>query len=75
MPAVCAQELEIARVMHHLRSITDTLQKYVLLAWLKDSDTELFYAVAAAHVTEIMPLVYTPVVSAHCCLPVTVMGV
>lgn len=57
------QELEIARVMQHLRSIDDTLQKFVALSWLKESDWELFFAVAAAHTAEIMPLVYTPVVS------------
>lgn len=56
------QDLEVSRVMHHLRLLPDTLQKYVLLSWLKESNEELFFAVNAAYTTETMPLVYTPVV-------------
>jgi malate dehydrogenase (oxaloacetate-decarboxylating)(NADP+) len=52
--------------MTHLRAIEDPLQKFCLLSFLKESDSELFFAVAAAHVTEIMPLVYTPVVGKAC---------
>lgn len=50
--------------MLHLRSVPDTLQKFVMLSYLRETDEELFYAVAAQYTTEIQPLVYTPVVSA-----------
>ncbi len=59
---MCAQESELARFMHHLRSVPDTLQKYVLLANLKETDRELYYLAAVTYTSEIMPLVYTPVV-------------
>ncbi len=65
MSVVLAQELELARFMHHLRLVPDTLQKYVMLAYLKETDRELYFYAAYTYTSEIMPLVYTPVVSTH----------
>ncbi len=51
------------RFMRHLRTISDPIHKYVALMNLFVDDIELFVDVALAYTEQVMPLVYTPVVS------------
>lgn len=42
------------------------LEKYIYLRDLQDSNEILFYSLLSKHITEIMPIVYTPVVGLGC---------
>jgi len=48
------------------KSKTKDIEKYIYLRDLQDSNETLFYSLLDEHVTEMMPIVYTPVVGAGC---------
>ena len=65
-PHVHTQEEQATRVLNHLRSISDPLQKYIALNALHDRNEALFFRVMCDHIDEFMPFVYTPTVGLAC---------
>mmetsp|Transcript_8286 Transcript_8286/g.23782 ORF Transcript_8286/g.23782 Transcript_8286/m.23782 type:complete len:307 (-) Transcript_8286:1159-2079(-) len=66
-PAVEGIQQQVQRVMLQLRRPgQEALGKYIALANLACTNKTLFYQVLAAHLEELMPIVYTPTVGAAC---------
>jgi len=65
-PHVHTQEEQATRVLNHLRSISDPLQKYIALNALHDRNEALFFRVMCDYIDEFMPFVYTPTVGLAC---------
>ncbi len=59
-------DLQKARSYKVFTSKTTALEKYIYLRELQDSNETLFYSLVTEHITEMMPIVYTPVVGAGC---------
>lgn len=51
---------KVELVMEQLRSKSTPLEKYIFMQTIQDSDETLYYAALIAHMSEIMPIVYTP---------------
>ncbi|KAK9681166.1 hypothetical protein K7432_015726 [Basidiobolus ranarum] len=67
MPAVVESlEKQVARAFEQLRSKSSDLEKYIFLAWLRNTNTRLFYKMVMSSPEELMPLIYTPTVGAAC---------
>jgi malate dehydrogenase (oxaloacetate-decarboxylating)(NADP+) len=65
-PHVHSQPEQAERVLRHLRSLPDDLEKYIDLNALRDRNERLFFRIVADHPDEIMPLIYTPTVGLAC---------
>jgi len=65
-PVVLTQEQQMTRVMIHLRSLSDPLEKYIALNSLHDRNEALFFRVVIDHIDEVMPIIYTPTVGLAC---------
>ncbi|MDR3492643.1 MAG: NAD-dependent malic enzyme [Gammaproteobacteria bacterium] len=59
-------ETQIARSYETLESKSTDLEKYIYLRDLQDSNETVFYSLLCNHITELMPIVYTPVVGLGC---------
>ncbi|KTC99644.1 NAD-dependent malic enzyme [Legionella erythra] len=55
-----------ARSYEAFKSKPSELEKYIYMRDLQDSNETLFYSLLCEHITEIMPIVYTPVVGSAC---------
>ncbi len=62
---VTAEDQEV-RILENLRSKPSALEQYIYLTALQDRNEHLFYRILAAHIEEIMPVVYTPTVGEAC---------
>lgn len=65
-PARQSLNTQVLRVLHQLRSKTLPLEKHVMLASLRQTNTRLYYATILANKEEILPLIYTPTVGEAC---------
>lgn len=65
-PEVSNIKEQTARSYKALQSKSSNIEKYMYLRDLQDSNETLFYKLVSEHLTEILPIVYTPVVGEAC---------
>lgn len=59
-------EEQLARAYENYKAKDSDLERYVFLTALQDRNETLFYRLVHEHVTEMMPIVYTPTVGLGC---------
>jgi malate dehydrogenase (oxaloacetate-decarboxylating) len=57
---------QIERSYEAFQAKDNDLEKYIYMRDLQDSNETLFYALLTSHISEMMPIVYTPVVGLGC---------
>ena len=65
-PAVFSQQVQMDRILDNLRRKESDIERYILLHSLQGRNERLFYRLVLEHITEIMPLIYTPTVGEAC---------
>lgn len=65
-PAISSLDIQLERSYNVFKSKQTDLEKYIYLRELQDSNETLFYSLIEHHITEMMPIVYTPTVGAGC---------
>jgi malate dehydrogenase (oxaloacetate-decarboxylating)(NADP+) len=65
-PHIHTQDEQAERVLTHVRSLSDPLEKFVALNATHDRNEALFFRVICDNVDEIQPLIYTPTVGLAC---------
>jgi malate dehydrogenase (oxaloacetate-decarboxylating) len=65
-PHVSTAEEQLARTYENYRRKPNDLERYIFLVSLQDRNETLFYMLLARHITEMMPVIYTPVVGEGC---------
>ena len=65
-PSVETLDTQIARAKDAYEQKTTDLERHIYLRALQDTNETLFYAFMAEAITELMPMVYTPVVGLGC---------
>ncbi|STX28111.1 malate dehydrogenase [Legionella beliardensis] len=65
-PEVSTIEQQRARSYEAFKNKKTELEQYIYLRDLQDSNETLYYSLLIEHITEIMPVVYTPVVGEAC---------
>jgi len=65
-PHVGSLEEQLARRYLEYRTKANDLERYVFLRALQDRNETLFYRLLQDHVTEMLPVIYTPAVGAAC---------
>ena len=63
-PSTMAEQL--VRVYENYKRKATDLERYIFLVSLEDRNETLFYRLLQEHVTEMMPIIYTPTVGAGC---------
>ncbi|MCD6040228.1 MAG: maeA 2 [Gammaproteobacteria bacterium] len=58
--------IQRARSFETFKSKTSDIEKYIYLRDLQDSNETLFYSLMQEHITELMPIIYTPIVGLGC---------
>ena len=59
-------EVQLERAYEAYQQKTTDLERHIYLRALQDQNEALFYALLLSHVSEMMPMIYTPVVGAAC---------
>jgi len=59
-------EEQLARVYENYQRKNSDIERYIFLAALQDRNETLFYRLLREHVTEMMPIIYTPTVGEGC---------
>lgn len=59
-------EEQLVRAYENFKSKDSDLERYVFLTALQDRNETLFYRLVLDHITEMMPIVYTPTVGLGC---------
>jgi malate dehydrogenase (oxaloacetate-decarboxylating) len=65
-PQVSTLEQQVARAHRQIAAASSPLARYQLLRALQDRQEILYYALLAAHLEEMLPIVYTPTVGDAC---------
>ncbi len=65
-PHVATLDEQLVRTYESYRQKSSDLEKYIYLAALHDRNETLFYALVQAHVSEMLPIIYTPTVGLAC---------
>lgn len=63
---VTSAETQLARIYGNYKSKTTDLERYIHLMSLQDRNETAFYRLVSDHLTEMMPIIYTPVVGEAC---------
>ena len=67
LPLHCSTISEqLARVYENYRRKENDLERYIFLTALQDRNEVLFYRLLNEHITEMMPIIYTPTVGEGC---------
>ena len=67
LPYHCSTvEEQLTRVYENYKRKENDLERYIFLTALQDRNETLFYRLLAEHITEMMPIIYTPVVGEGC---------
>ena len=67
LPLHCSTlEEQLARTYENYRRKDSDLERYVFLTALQDRNETLFYRLLQEHMTEMMPIIYTPTVGEGC---------
>ncbi|KAF9168975.1 hypothetical protein BGX21_000770 [Mortierella sp. AD011] len=59
-------DIQKKRALAQLRSKASDIEKYMFLAWLRNTNVRLFYGLIADQLEETLPLIYTPTVGTAC---------
>jgi malate dehydrogenase (oxaloacetate-decarboxylating)(NADP+) len=65
-PRVFDLKTQVERVMENYRRKPTDIERFIHLGALQDRNETLFYRVVLDHITELMPIIYTPVVGKAC---------
>ena len=65
-PHVSTVEEQLTRTYESYKNKTADLERYIYLVSLQDRNETLFYRLLQEHITEMMPIIYTPVVGEGC---------
>ncbi|HEY9231645.1 MAG TPA: NAD-dependent malic enzyme [Blastocatellia bacterium] len=65
-PHPASVEEQLARTYGHFRQKASDIERYIFLISLQDRNETLFYRLLAEHITEMTPIIYTPVVGQGC---------
>lgn len=65
-PHVSTMDEQLARTYENYSRKTSDLERYIFLVSLQDRNETLFYCLLQDHITEMMPIIYTPVVGLGC---------
>ena len=59
-------EEQTERAYHQLRSFQTDIDKHIYLRNIQDTNETLYFRLVVDHLTEVMPLIYTPTVGEAC---------
>ena len=65
-PHISTIEEQLARVYENYKRKDSDVERYINLAALHDRNETLFYRLLLEHITEMMPIIYTPTVGEGC---------
>jgi len=65
-PRVTTQTQQVERILSNIRRKATDLDKYTYLVSLQERNAALFYRVVMDHLSEMMPIIYTPTVGLAC---------
>ncbi len=65
-PAVENQDVQLSRCLQQLSRREKSIDKYIYLSGLRNTNVHLFYRLVTKHMTDIAPLIYTPTVGDAC---------
>ena len=65
-PHAATMDEQLARIYGNYKQKDSDIERYIYLISLQDRNETLFYHMLESHITEMMPIIYTPVVGLAC---------
>ena len=65
-PHIATEQEQLARTYGNYKMQDSDIERYIFLASMHDRNETLFYRLVQEHITEMMPIIYTPVVGLGC---------